>query len=125
LLDQLGADVRKAVGIGQHEGVIANLIDEPRHAVGGAVNRVEGLGMKQRVGRGIAGGDLSADECGGVVARERFQVAPRRQALGERFELGVREVLFQRRPAGENQPHGRLSFATEVGEGAEFVEQPR
>ena len=58
-------------------------------------------------------------------AVERFQVAAGDHPLVERIELRTGKTLLQHPVAGQHQPHPRLVLLGQVGQRADFVQQPQ
>lgn len=108
--------------IGQQQDVIAHLIDQPRHAVGGlgnALTRFRGEYLRA----GTAGRrNPRVDVVLGLGSLKRFEIASGRQALAERFELRAGKPLFQSAISGKHQTHGRLAAADQIGQRSKFIE---
>ena len=94
---------------GEHQRVVAELVDQPRNAVGRRVNRPQGVVGEDSSGKPPARRICSCDVVDRFVAAHRLQIAAGGDPLVERFELRARQPLFQGHAAGQHQPHARLA----------------
>ncbi len=119
-----GLDRPLACGIGEHQRVVADLVDQARDPVRGPIRGVARFRRKKLLARSTHPGDFRTDIALGLAAVERLQVAPGGQPLAERFQLGAGEPLLEDRSSGQHQPNPRLPGRHQVGEHADLVQQP-
>ena len=96
-------ELMHAGGLGQQQGVITDLVHQPRHAIGGAINTLQRTFGEHAAGFAAGRYDLCANIRRGLAAIERLEVASRRGALAERFEPGAGQMLFEQVTARQDQ----------------------
>ena len=87
-------------GIGQQQGMVADLVDQPRHAVGGLVDALAGFVGQDLRALSAGGRNLRIDVILRLAAVEGFEVAAGDHPLVERFELRTGKMLLQHPAAG-------------------------
>ncbi len=122
----LAGSIRLPPGhVGQQQGVVAHLVDQPGHAAGGLKHALARLLREDLFAASARRVDLRLNVVLGLGAVEGFEVAAGGQALAERVELGAGETFLQHGPAGQHQPHQRLAAASEIGQQADFFQQAK
>ena len=91
----------------EHERLVADLVDQPRHAIGGTEDRVVAGGFERLIPIEPCGLHLSPEVGDRLGMVERFQVGPRGDPLREAVHLWAAQPLLQGRSACQDDMHGR------------------
>ena len=108
----------------QHERTIAYLVDEAWQPVTRLEDRLVRTRLEELVRVAAGSRHVRANVLRGLVTRERSEVRPGGDALGEGLEFGRGEHLVQQRAPGEQEPQPRLAPGGDVREQAQLLEQP-
>ena len=108
--------------VGQQQRVITNLVHQPRHTVGGAIDALQRTSVNMRRDSPPAAAICARNVGRGLAAIERFQVAASRGPLAERLEPGARQMLFEQMAARQYQADARLAGHGDVRDQANLFQ---
>ena len=105
--------------------MIANLIDQARNAVRGAIHRLQRIGCEDPLRLPTHGADLRPDIATGFVPIEGLQVTTRRHPLIEGLQTRRGHPFVQHEARGQHQTYPGLPLPYQIRDHANLFQQPQ